>query len=305
MTQSPTSKQVTINNAAKDDTLGDDGQFTFTHDQLVAKLLANDPGGAAKLDLSKQFFFGDRADGPRDQKAQDDYLALHHIAHNADGSYIIGEDATDINYFVQIGNRGTWSEAHVDVTAPVPHAGKALFVENFDGYDSSVQQIYQDGGVDVFATVDLKAASGWVTNDVSELGVNGYGEIETTSDDFWFDTQNSPGQVNISHAFTDQTDSINGQTAVLSFDAAVQNLDYKGNHYETDANASFAFQIDGVTVGEFNLSDFNVCENNMQHFAIPLEYTSGDHTLTLVDTSGAAGFTGFAIDSIHINDWTF
>jgi len=303
--KSPAAPNVLKNNAAKDDAIGQDGDFTFT----IEDLLKNDPGGANKL--AGHFFFGDSA---TDQGNQAQYLIDHGIQDNGDGSYTLLSTATDFHYFTQIGNNGTWSQALVDVAAPPapePHLGGSLFTENFDGYDSSVQQTYQDGGVDVFATVNLASASGWQNTGSdpakSELGANGYGTIETTSGGFWFDTQNTPGQVNISHDFTDATAAVGGKTSVLSFDAAMQNLDYNGQHYQTDPNASFEFKIDGTTVAHISASDFTVGDNNMQHFDIDISsYTAGGdlHTLTLVDTSANAAFTGFAVDSIAIHDWT-
>lgn len=303
MATSPASKSALLSGAAKDDALGADGSFTFS----ISDLLGNDPGGAAKVDVTKQFFFGSTA---ADQANQAQYLIDHGIVDNHDGTYTISSAGIDFDYFVQIGNKGTWSVGHVDVTAPEPevnpHTGDALFTENFDGYDSSVQQTYQDGGVDVFATVDLHAANGWTTNGISELGANGYGTIETTTDGFWFDTMNSAGQVNISHAFEDTTAAVAGKTSVLSFDAAAQNLFYQGNHYQTDPNASFEFRIDDVKVAEVTMADFVGNDNNMVHFSFDISgyaLSGDDHTLTLVDTTANAGYTGFAVDSIQINDW--
>src|SRR5262249_10527864 len=110
------------------------GDYTFTVDEL----LANDPGGAAKLGISGQVFFGDS--GTRDQSAtgQADYLASHGITKISDavgGIYSIYSGASGFNYFVQIGNKGTWSEAHVDVagTPPPPFVPTLLFSDNFDG----------------------------------------------------------------------------------------------------------------------------------------------------------------------------
>ncbi len=91
--------------------------------------------------------------------------------------------------------------------------------------------------VGVFAAVDLAAANGWIGSGSdpakSELGANGYGGIASTSGGFWLDTQNTPGQVDISHTFTDTTAAIAGKTAVLSFDIAKQSLTYQGTAYAT------------------------------------------------------------------------
>jgi hypothetical protein len=191
-------------------------------------------------------------------------------------------------------------------------AGRNLFTENFDGYGEETQTTYQDNGVNVFASVDLNAASGWTGTGsnpaTSELGADGYGGIEATSggaDGFWFDTMNSPGPVSIANTFTDTTAAEGGVTSVLSFDIAKQDLTYQGNPYVTDPDATFEFRIDGQTVATVEAADL-ANSNEMYHFEIELAgyaQAGAEHTIEMVDTTGQSGFTGFAIDSIEINDW--
>jgi hypothetical protein len=212
MAQTPLSNSTLLNNAAKDDLLGNDGVFSFTYDQLVAKLLANDPGGAAKL--AGHFFFGDDATDSHSIDAQTAYLATHDINLGEDGLYHIGANATDISYFVQIGNKGTWSEANVDVTQNPGHLGDALFTENFDSY-SGTPLNNPVGGTMVNLVTDL-ASQGWTnTGGHTELGVSGYGDsanggLTATTGGFWLDTQNSPNGIDVSHTFNDTTAPIAG-----------------------------------------------------------------------------------------------
>ena len=127
-----------------------------------------------------------------------------------------------------------------------------------------------------------------------------------TSGDAWLDTQNSPGQIDISHTFTDTTAAVDGKTSVLSFDIGIQDLTYLGNPYETNSDASFEFQIDGKVVASFDWSQFQNTPNVMQHFEVDItgyENAGDTHTLSLVDTSPSADYTGFSVDSIQINDW--
>jgi hypothetical protein len=228
MATSPTSKSALLSGAAKDDAVGLNGDYTFT----IKDLLANDPGGAAKADVTKQFFFGDApvGGGLPTIEAQKAYLASHGItANDAFTKFTIGADATDITYMVQIGNKGTWSTADVDVTAapapaPEPHAGDALFIENFD---HAPLQTFTTNGKVTSATIDL-VKEGWTGTDhvdqfgfttVSEVGFNGVlGDIKATSGQFFLDTQNTPGGIDISHTFTDSTAAVAGTTSVLSFD---------------------------------------------------------------------------------------
>jgi hypothetical protein len=102
MATSPTSKSAPLSNAAKDDVLGSDGVFTFK----ISDLLANDAGGAK----ASSFFFGS---GDNGGLSQADYMSAHGIVQNPDGSYTA--TGGDFEYSVQIGNKGTWSTAHVDV----------------------------------------------------------------------------------------------------------------------------------------------------------------------------------------------
>ncbi|MDQ0324084.1 hypothetical protein QO002_006291 [Pararhizobium capsulatum DSM 1112] len=311
MAQTPTSPSALINNAAKDDVVGLNGDFNFT----ISDLLANDPGGAAKVNIGTQFFFGDSAPAAGIPSIGDQvsYLAAHGItAHlNAAGtafvSFDIGESATDINYFVQIGNKGTWSQAHVDVSAPdpvvVPHLGGNLFTENFDNIPA--EHVWVASG-SVWQQVDLNAAHGWTGAAYSELGADGYLEVETTSgatgQAFWLDTQNSPGPINISHDFIDGTAPVDGKTAVLSFDIAKQDFD---GHF-TPANESFEFRIDGQTVAQIDASDLTNA-GQMYHYEVNIagyaDNTDSTHTLSLVDTTGEFHFNGFSVDSVQINDW--
>src|SRR5262249_25743131 len=161
---------------------------------------------------------------------------------------------------------------------------------NFDDYDG---QFYADNGVPQFAVVDLDARNGWSGATHTELGANGYGGIPETSgntDGYWLDTMNSPGLINLSHQFTDTTAAVGGKTAVLSFDIATQSLDYLGNHYQTDPNATLEFRIDGQMVHQFNASEF-ATPNVMQHYDIAIagyaNNASDTHTIELVGVSGS------------------
>jgi hypothetical protein len=302
MTTSPTSRSALLSGAAKDDTLGADGSFTFS----IADLLANDPGGAAKVDVGTQFFFGDTA---ADQANQAQYLLDHGITDNGDGTYTITSGGEDFNYFVQIGNKGTWSTASVDVTAPDvvidPHSGDALFTENFDGYEGFE---YQASG-DHWQSTNLTEASGWTgpTAAGSELGSDGYLAVETTSgageEAYWLDTQNSIGPINIENTFFDFTAPVDGKTATLSFDIAKQDAD----GHTTSPAESFEFRIDGVMVAQIDAADLaNSGEMYHYEFDISGYAAAGDqHTIQLIDTTSLAdaSYNGFSVDSIQINDW--
>jgi hypothetical protein len=302
MAQAPTSKQVPINNAAKDDALGADGVYTFK----IADLLANDPGGAAKLDLTKQFFFGSTA---ADQADQAGYMKAHGIVDNHDGTFTLNSSAIDFDYFVQIGNKGTWSEAHVDVTAPpapTGHAGNALFIENFDSYTAGADHGSWQQSAITTPTDGPAAGHYWANKaaDGSWVGVTD-GELLkapelVTSGNQSLDTQNSPGRVDMFNWFVDPT----GGKAQLTFDIAKQNW---GSASTTDSNAAFQFKVDGNVVAEVHAGDL-VEANHMYSYHVEFDVAGGPgagHQIELVDVTPGANdhITGFAVDSIHINDW--
>jgi hypothetical protein len=180
--------------------------------------------------------------------------------------------------------------------------------------DASPLQTFTTNGKVTSATIDL-VKEGWTGTDhvdqfgfttVSEVGFNGVlGDIKATSGPFFLDTQNTPGGIDISHTFTDSTAAVAGTTSVLSFDIGKMAVNWDGQNFATDPNASFEFRIDGETVAQFDALDFTNF-NEMQHFDIAIDdynNTGSQHTLELVDTSATDGYFGFAVDSVQIHDW--
>jgi hypothetical protein len=285
---SPTSKSALLSGAAKDDAIGQDGDFTFT----IQDLLANDPGGAAKVDVTKQFFFGDTA---ADQADQAGYMASHGITYDAETKTYTVADGLDFNYFVQIGNKGTWSTTYVDVAdAPVePHAGALLFEENFEGYAVGV-----DHGS--WGEVNL-GYGGWANTEKT----GAYGEVVqnplATSGDHWLDTQNSPGGTNITNWFADPT----GGAFQLSFDLGIHDFG-EGPFQETAHDATFDVLVDGQVVKSLSWDDFQTPET-MEHFDVEVDTSAAPgaaHTISFVDTTQSQGnYVGFSLDTIQVHDW--
>ena len=139
MATSPTTKSAATSGAAKDDAIGNDGVFHYSYSEMLSKLLANDPGGANKL--ADHFFFGDATvahdanGGIPTVEQQATYLESLGIDVTLSGSganaqfvsFDISATAQDFNYMVQIGNKGTWSMANVDIAdRPDPVVVEAL-----------------------------------------------------------------------------------------------------------------------------------------------------------------------------------
>jgi len=310
MATSPTTKSAPLSGAAKDDSVGGDGHFTFT----IKELLANDPGGAAKVDLTKQFLFGTKQADWDDQAT---YLANHGITDNGDGTYTINSDARDFQYMVQIGNKGTWSTADVHVTAPdpvvEPHAGDLLFKENFDGY-SMIDDHGTWGVVNLSTGITDESPSkghAWAIADgnggwapvTGEIVKGDAGSIDSTG---WLDTQNSPGGINITNWFTDPT----GGEFRLSFDLGIHDFG-DGPFQETDHHATFDVRIDNQTVKTITYDDvFKAAggAEKMGHFDFTVDVGTGDvstaHTISFVDTTQSQdNYVGFALDNIQVHDW--
>jgi hypothetical protein len=299
MAQAPTSNSTLLNNAAKDDAIGNDGIFQFSYEQLVAKVLANDPGGANKL--ADHFFFGASATADQTMDAQISYLTdVAGFTYNAEtGVFTIDSTTNDLSYFVQIGNKGTWSQGNVDVTTVAAHSGDLLLNEGFDTYAQLPEGNFQ------WAAVNL-VTNGWQNaGSDTEVMRDGYANVLTgTSGDYMLDTQATSGPINITKGFHDGT----GEHALVSFDIAVEDLTSTGNG-TTDPNASFSFKIDGTTVETLTVQEILEkagAANTMAHYDFVVNTgAAGDHTLSLVDGTPldhASNF-GFALDTVQVHDW--
>jgi hypothetical protein len=285
-----------LSNAAKDDflTANEDGTFTFK----IADLLANDAGGANKIGAG-QFFFGSGHDNDT-PAAQQAYMDAHGIKLNADGVTYTVENG-DFDYSVQIGNKGTWSTAHVDVA---PHEGKLLFADSFEGY-TNVQTSDGSGG---WAAVELSKGD-WTTSSgtgQTEVTHTGYfGVVDSSDGNYWLDTQGTSGGIDIAHQFTDP----NGGQVKVSFDLSTENFAPANITAGTDPNAAFQFKIDDTVVATITVQDILTksggLDNKMVNFDFIVDVTAGEHTLHLADVTPAdhASPFGFALDNVQVHDW--
>ena len=124
MATSPTSTSAAAVGAAKDDAIGVDGIFHFTYEELLRACSRTIPAALPRSmsPSSSSLVTLHRPAAFPALRNRWPYLAHHgitahlNVAGTAFVSFDIGADATDIKYFVQIGNKGTWSQADVDVT---------------------------------------------------------------------------------------------------------------------------------------------------------------------------------------------
>ena len=224
MATSPTTKSALLSGAAKDDAVGLNGDFTFT----IADLLGNDPGGAAKVNVAYGVLLRRRRKRRirpiRHGTFSTATIITSSRRHLIYDSHRIG--ATDFQYSVQIGNKGTWSQADVDVTAPAAARWpRALFIENFDGYDRhpssrrrrllAAQPTSRAGPVGTVRQRPVpRTGLQWLLQHRHHVW-RGRGSVLARHPE-------QPGPIDLSHVFTDTTAAVDGKTAVLSFDIAMQ-----------------------------------------------------------------------------------
>ena len=239
---------------------------------------------------------------------------------HAGDTYTFGADI-DLGLFDTLGVRATSTSTAegsikwVDdcpTLPPVDHKGALLWEENFDNYNVNPM-------ADTWGTVNLTDryqmdGHAWATKDGNGGWLPVTGEvvkgnafpdsIASTSGEYWLDTQNSPGGINIANWFHDDT----GGKFVLSFDMGTHDFG-SGPMQETAANASFEVRVDGQTIKTITTGDF-AQHDVMQHFELEVNVGNGDaagnHLIEFVDTTPQAdggNYVGFALDTIQIHDW--
>lgn len=314
MATSPTTKSALTSGAAKDDSVGAPGHYTFT----IQDLLANDPGGAAKVDVTKQFLFGTTE---AEWANQTKYLLDHGITYDAKtGIYTITSDATDFQYMVQIGNKGTWSTAHVDVTAPepepvaTPHLSGIELLKNWD---------FEQDHVDLFpGYADLNSIAGWQneggTSQPMQVQHESFGFVTgfAEGEHQWLDTSASPGNVHIGQ----DVDVGTGVKAQLRVSVAAEDIVFNNgasiDTYRPDADDHLLFKFNGTVVQDISLEDFTVNGqvdwNHFKDFTVDVTGSAGmDHfeiestgMTQYTDASGVIhGYAGFAVDHVSLQEW--
>src|SRR5262245_39919001 len=290
----PTSKSAPLSNAAKNDALGSDGDFTFT----ISDLLENDAGGAR----ANTFFIG----SGKDQPDQATYMELHGIRNNGDGKYTATSDFT---YSVQIGNKGTWSTADVDVA----HLSGKELLNNWN-FEQDVIFPDENGSFNLAAIATTP--TGWhnLATTEAELGhagynggiLQGFGEEETN----WLDTATSPGNTHLSQA----ADLADGHTAHLSVSVAAQSLLFgngdghgQGQYVvPNDAYLEFKFGNDvlRIDLDDFRNSDDGPIDYNHFHtFEMDVHGTANVESLEIVAHNQDSAYSGFAIDHVSLQEW--
>ncbi|QIG49428.1 hypothetical protein G5V57_17915 [Nordella sp. HKS 07] len=329
MAQTPTSKSAPVNNAAKDDVVGLNGDYTFT----LADLLANDPGGAAKVSTATQFFFGNTTDyvgidfahgGLPSIEQQKAYLLSHNIVSNAAFTeFTIGVGGTDFEYMVQIGNKGTWSQADVHVTAPVPppvdtHHNGALVAEwNFE---SHTQANGDEVGIPTgFWDLSQYSASyeashpGFSFGEDAGTGFAGYTQVHGVDGHRALDTAASPGNIFLQAipegrggAAATMPDLVAGKQ--YHAEVMIARQDYSNDpaavaagHAGTDPNAWVEFRFNDKVLA-VHASDIQP-GNEFVKFDLVFDGVAGEDSFSIMSHGTNSNPQGLLIDSIQIHDW--
>ncbi len=162
---------------------------------------------------------------------------------------------------------------------PDPEAGDVLFEETFSGYTAEL----------TYGLGDL-STTGWTgTTADAEICYDGYaGVVGTDADEYWLDTQKSPGGMDITHAVAD----VNGGQALISFTAAYQPL----------SSGTLEFLWNNQVVKSISSADF-AGANMFATFTVLVDSdVDGTNTLQIRDTGMESNF-GFALDGVIVNDW--
>jgi hypothetical protein len=281
----------------------------------VSDLLAND-GGSVK-DVTKQFVFGTTEADWADQTA---YLTKHGITDNHDGTYTLTSGADDFQYMIQTGNKGTWSTANVDVTAPEP----VVVDPHLSGNELLLNWDFEaDKADNANSFVDLNTITDWTNEGTSQpmqiqhenFGfVTGFAEGEEQ----WLDTSASPGNIHIGQNF----DLAEGATAKLSVSVAAEDIKYFNGWttdiYQPDANDHLLFLVNDEVMLDISLANYTdangtVDWNHFKEFTIDVTGRAGtDHFE--IQTTGMDqpidagdgvihGYAGFAVDHVSFQEW--
>ena len=234
------------------------------------------------------------------------YLADHGITSN--GWHLHHHQRChDFKYMIQTGNKGTWSTASVDVTAPEPvvepHLSDKELVSNWD-----FEQNFITDGTE--AAYFIGAPTGWtdltngaVTPELAKnwggVGDDGsFGEGESQ----WLDSAGSPGNIDISTTLAPENDLAEGHTAQLSVSVAAQALSF-GSQYTIPDDAELVFNFNGHEVLKINASDFGDDFNTFHTLTADVTGVEGADTLEIYSTHQDAANSGFAIDHVSVHEW--
>jgi hypothetical protein len=271
--------------------------------------------------LAKQFFFGSTA---ADQFNQAQYLLDHGLTKVSDangGTYSLNATALidDFDYFVQIGNKGTWSVAHVDVVdrpdLPPPvdthHDGDLVAKWDFENHIAD-------------AGDNTGTPSGfWNLGDWAKINPGVYG---AEADAFGFtydiqihgpdgpralDTAGSPGNIflqavpvrdGVDPASSTMPDLQAGHT--YHAEVSVLKQSYPGQvdgFIGTDADASVSFQFNDQIL-TVKAEDIHVV-NDFVTFNINFAGRDGEDDFTIMSAGTPDTNQGLLIDHIQIHEW--
>jgi hypothetical protein len=310
MATSPTSKSAPLSNAAKNDALGHDGDFTFT----ISDLLANDAGGAK----ASSFFFGS---GDNGGLTQAEYMSAHGIVDNHDGTFTLTSDAFDFTYSVQIGNKGTWSTAAVDVTAPEPvvdqHHNGALAAEwTFENHTQAGGD--NTGTPNGFWNLNQWAADhlGVYGEEADSFGFTADIQVHGTDGHRALDTAGSPGNIFL-QAIPEGRGGVLGQGATMPdlvdgrmyhAEVSILKQDYHNDPAmvaagtdgtDPDAWVQFNFNNETLTV---RASDIDV-GNEFVKFDLVFKGVEGEDSFSIMSHGTDDDAQGLLIDTIQVYDW--
>ena len=230
----------------------------------------------------------------------------------------INSDGHDFQYMIQTGNKGTWSTANVDVTAPekavAPHwTGELLQNWNFE----------DDNADNANGFIDLAAITGWTneagTSQPMQVQHENFGSVTgfAAGEHQWLDTSASPGNI----AIGQDVDVGTGAKAQVSVSVAAEDIlfnnGYTTDTYRPDADDHLLFKFNDDTVLDIQLKDFTnatgtVDWNHFHDFTVDVTGKDGMNHFSIettgmtqyTDSAGVIhGYAGFAVDHVSFQEW--
>ena len=190
--QAPDSQSALMNNAAKDDCLGQPASASAGSEVYkIGSLLANDPGSAV--------FYGVKGDG---------------VSYDANNNSITVQAGVDeFQYAVRMAN-GTysWATAHIGL-------GSTELVTN-GSFEQTNPALITNSAYSEWT--GYSALPGWANMNGTQLEVvnSGYSGINSVAGTHWLDTQDSPAPIDIAQVLK----LAQGQTAQMKFVVAAEHV---------------------------------------------------------------------------------
>jgi hypothetical protein len=227
---------------------------------------------------------------------------------------------------VQIGNKGTWSMADVDVTAPVPthHNGDLMAEWTFENHTAAAGDNIGDTPTGFFQLNNWAADHAALYPEADNaFAFAGNLQVHGGEGHRALDTAASPGNIFLqatpegrNGAVLSENGGVDGGATMPDLEAghvyhaevSILKQDYSGDQAlvdagwgGTDSDAWVSFNFNG-TLLNVHASDIHV-DNQFVTFGVEFKGVQGEDHFSIMSHGTADDNQGLLIDSIQIHDW--